>query len=146
MRLNSVVGAGQARNRVQQDDHVALMLDHALGFLDDHFGHLHVPLRRLVERGADHLRSAASPLHVGDFLGPLVNEQDEEVGLRIVLENGVGQLLHQHGLARARRSNDQAAAALADRAHQIEHPRRELVIDGLKDEPLVRKERREVIE
>jgi cobyrinic acid a,c-diamide synthase len=37
-----VVGAREARDRVEQDHHVAAVLDQALGLLDDHLGHLHV--------------------------------------------------------------------------------------------------------
>ena len=48
-RHDRVVGARQARDRVEQDDDVLLVLDQPLGLLDDHLGHLHVPLRRLVE-------------------------------------------------------------------------------------------------
>ena len=127
VRLHGVVGAGQAGDGVEQDDDVALVLDHALGLFDDHLGHLHVPLGRFVEGRADDLGAAAGALHVGDFLGPLVDQQDEQVGLGVVLEDGVGQLLHQHGLAGARRRDDQAARAFADGADQVQHARGQLV-------------------
>jgi hypothetical protein len=48
-----VVGAAQAGDRVQQDHHVALVLDQALGLLDDHLGHLDVTGRRFVEGRGD---------------------------------------------------------------------------------------------
>ena len=57
---DGVVGARQARDRVEQDDDVLLVLDQALGLLDDHLGHLHVALRRLVERRRDDLAVAPS--------------------------------------------------------------------------------------
>ena len=52
-RDDGVVGARQARDRVEQDHHVLLVLDQALGLLDHHLGHLHVALRRLVEGRAE---------------------------------------------------------------------------------------------
>jgi hypothetical protein len=53
-RHHGVVGAGQAGDRVEQDDHVLLVLDQALGLLDDHLGDLDVAGGRLVEgRGHD---------------------------------------------------------------------------------------------
>ena len=55
-----VVGARQARDRVEQDDDVLLVLDEALGLLDHHLGDLHVALRRLVERRRDDLAAAPS--------------------------------------------------------------------------------------
>ena len=42
-RHDRVVGARQAGDRVEQDDDVLLVLDQALGLLDDHLGDLHVP-------------------------------------------------------------------------------------------------------
>ena len=37
-----VVGAGETRDGVEQNDHVFLVLEQALGLFDDHLGHLHV--------------------------------------------------------------------------------------------------------
>ena len=83
-----VVGAGEARDRVEEDDDVALVLDEALGLLDDHLGHLDVARRRLVEGRADDL-ALHRPLHVGDLLGPLVDEQDDERDLGVVRRDRV---------------------------------------------------------
>ena len=46
---SSMLRAGEARQRVEQDDHVALVLDEALGLLNHHVGDLHVACRRFVE-------------------------------------------------------------------------------------------------
>ena len=82
-RHDGVVGARQARDRVEQDDDVLLVLDQALGLLDHHLGDLHVALRRLVEGRRDDL-AADRALHVGDFFRPLVDEQDDQVHLGVV--------------------------------------------------------------
>src|SRR2546430_12538368 len=52
---------------------------------------------RLVERGRDHLhiRSLDVLLHVRHLLGPLVDQQHDEVDLGMVLDDGVGELLQQ---------------------------------------------------
>ena len=68
----------QTGDRVEQDHHVAAVLHQPLGLLDHHVGHLHVAVGRLVEGGGDHLRLHVL-LHVGDFLGPLVDQQHDEV-------------------------------------------------------------------
>ena len=60
--------------------------------------------------------------------------------------DGVGDVLQQHRLAGARRRHDQAALALADGRQQVEHARRDVVLDGLQPDPLLRVERREVVE
>jgi hypothetical protein len=59
------------------------------------------------------------------------------------------RVLHQHGLAGARRRHDQGALALADRRHDVDDPRREVLLGRvvqLELEPLRREERRQVVE
>ena len=55
-------------------------------------------------------------LDFGDFLGPLIDEQDDELDLGMILHHGLGDVLEQRGLAGARRRDDEAALAFADRA------------------------------
>ena len=139
MRLDRIVSARKSRNRVEQDDDVALFLDHALGLFDHHLGDLHMALGRFIEGGADHFRGFATALHFGDFLGALIDQQDEQIRLRIVLQNRVRQFLHEHGFARARRRDDQAARPLADRADKVEHARRQFIGLRLQQEAFIRK-------
>ena len=106
VRLHGVVRAGQAGNGIEENHHVLAVLHHAPSFFDNHFSHLHVPLGRLVKGGAHDLRSDTGALHIGHFLRPLVNEQDDEVGIRVILQHGVGKLLHEHRLAGPRRGHD----------------------------------------
>ena len=82
-RTHAVVGARQAGHRVQEDDDVLLVLDQPLRLFDDHLGDLHVALRRLVE-GRRHDLAIHRALHVGDLLGALVNQQDDQEHLRVV--------------------------------------------------------------
>jgi hypothetical protein len=76
-RDDGVVGAAQAGDRVEQDDDVALVLDQALGLFDHHFGDLHVARGGFVEGRGDNLALHAA-LHVGDFLGALVDQQHDQ--------------------------------------------------------------------
>ena len=78
------------------------MFDQALGFFNHHFGHLNVTRRRLVERRGDDL-ALHRALHVGNFFRTLVDEQHNQHNLRMVGGDGVGNILQDHGLARARR-------------------------------------------
>ena len=48
-----VVGAGQAGDRVEQDDHVLAALDHALGLFQHDLADVDVLAGRLVERAGD---------------------------------------------------------------------------------------------
>ena len=75
--LDGVVGAGQTRNRIQQNHRIAFVLDHPLGFFDDHFGDLDVPFWRLVKGRTNDFGAFATALHVGDFFRPFINQQYE---------------------------------------------------------------------
>jgi hypothetical protein len=81
-----------------------------------------MPLGRFVERAADDLGSSPfhRAFHVGHFLGPLVDEQHDDVTLRVVLQHTVGDLLQQHRLPRTRWGNDQATLPFADRRHEVQ--------------------------
>ena len=100
--------------------------------------------------GSSKVEEITSPLHralhVGDLFGPLVDEQHDQVDLGVVGGDAVGDVLQQHRLAGARRRDDQAALPLADRHHQVEDARRQVVAVGLERDALLRVERRQVLE
>ena len=118
-RQGQVVGARQARDGVQQDDHVAAGLDLALGDLERHLGHPGVVLGRLVEGGADDL-ALDRAAHVGDLLRALADERDHEQDLRVVGGDAVGDALEQHRLAGLGRADDERALALADGVDEVD--------------------------
>jgi hypothetical protein len=121
------------------------VLNEALGLLDDHLGDLDVAGGGLVEGGGDDL-SLDRTLHVGDFFGALVDEQDDEDDLRVVRGDGVGDGLQKHGLASTRRRDDEAALAFADWGEQVHDPAGEVLADGLHLDALLGIERGEVVE
>ncbi len=86
------------------------------------------------------------PLHVGHFLGPLVDQEDDQVQLGVVLRDGGGHLLEQDRLARARGGDDQAALALADRGEQVHHPHAQRLGPGFEVDGLVRVDRGQLVE
>ena len=116
---HGVVGASQTRDGVEEDDYVALVLDEALGLLDDHFCHLDVSARRLVEGGSNHF-ALYRTRHFRHFLGPLVDEQHDEVNLGVVVGDAGGNVLQQHGLAGLRRRDDETTLALAERRAEVD--------------------------
>src|SRR6266536_2912020 len=140
-----VVGTRQAGDAVQQDHHVLAVLDQALGPLDGQLGDLAVVVAGPVEGRGDHLRPGRA-LHVGDLFRPLADQQDDQDHLGIVDADRVGDLLHQGGLARLGRGHDQPALALADRAHDVHDPGRDLRRGVLEPETLVGVQRGEVFE
>ena len=124
------------------------MLDQALGLFDDHLGDLDVAHRRLVEGRGNHL-ALHRALHVGDFLRPLVDQKHDQIAFRMIVGDRMGDVLQQHGLAGARRRHDQGALAFADRRHDVDDARREILLGRILVfhlQPLVRIERRQVVE
>jgi len=80
------------------------------------------------------------------FLGTLVDQQHDERDLGVVGGNGVGDALQEHGLAGARRRNDQAALSLPQRCQQVHHAAGVVLLDGFQLDALVGVEGRQVVE
>ncbi len=118
--LDRVVRPRQAGERVHDQHDVLTQLDPPAGALERELRHRHVLLRRIVEARRDHLADAHR-LHLEDFLGPLVHQQDEQAGLGIVRADSLGDGLEHHRLARLGRGDDQGALALAERAEDVDH-------------------------
>src|SRR5207248_9122144 len=73
-----------------------------------HHRYLHsFPTRRssdLLVEGGGHDLASHRPLHVGHFLGALVDQQDDEEGVGVVGGDGVRDVLQEHSLAGDRKS------------------------------------------
>src|SRR5690606_18784567 len=79
-----VEAAPQAGQRVEQQHHVVPLLDEALGILQRQRRYAYVVVFfAVVRRGKD--LASRRPAEVGDLLGPLVDEQGDELDLRVVL-------------------------------------------------------------
>ena len=63
---------------------------------------------------------------VRDLLGPLVDQQQDQVHLGVVLGDGLAQVLEQRGLARLGRRHDQAALAAPDGRDQVDDAQADL--------------------
>ena len=114
-RHDVVVGTGQTGDGVQQDDHVFLQLDQALGALDHHLGHVDV-----AGEGRGNDFTAHRTLHFRHFFRALVHQQHHQVHVGVVGRDGVGNVLHHHGLAALGRGNDQRALTTTDRGDDVD--------------------------
>ena len=140
-----VIGACQACNAVEEDDHIAFVFDKSLGFFHYHFCNLDMAGSRFVECGADNL-PVYRTLHIGNFLRPLINQKNNQNNLGMVLRNRVGNRLKQHCFARSRRGDDQPALAFPDGRQHIHHSSRKVVRSCFQLQMLVRIQRGQIVE
>ena len=94
-RNHQVVSPGQSGDTIQQDHHVHLVLHQSLRTLDHHLGDALVVLRQFVKGGMDHLHVGAVDglLDIRHLLGPLVNQQNQHMHLRIGAQDRPGHIL-----------------------------------------------------
>src|SRR5699024_7754333 len=144
-RLGDVVGTPEAGDVVKQDDDVRAHLDQALGALDGEFGDRRVIVGGPIEGRGDDL-ALDGTLHVRDFLGTFVDEDDHEVRFGIVLGDRIRDLLHDRGLTGLRGRDDETALALADGRDEVDQTRRVQLRGGLQPQALLRVERGELRE
>jgi len=89
-----------------------------LGLLDHQAGDAHVAGDVLIVAAEDDF-AVYGAAHVGDFLGPLVDEQDHHVDVGMVGGDAGGHLLQEHRLAGSRRGDDEAPLAQSDGGHEV---------------------------
>ena len=119
------------------------MLDQTLGPFNDHFRYPFMVLGQLV-------KSRINDFHIGafngfpdirDFLGTLIDQQDDQVDLRIVIFDGTGHLFEQGRLTGLGRGDDHAPLAFADRTDQVHDPHGDAGAFPFQADPFIRKYR-----
>ncbi len=144
-RNNEIIGTGQAGDGVEKDGDILALLHKALRAFNGHLGHALMMLWKLVEGRINDCHETALNLllHIRDLLWPLINEKNEKMHLRFVLDNGLRHLLKERGLTSLRRRNDHATLALSDRGQQVQNAegRRRLLVRHLEADTLVREDR-----
>ena len=78
-----------------------------------------MPAGRLVESTGNHFTSHRTG-HLRYFFRTLIDEQHNQVTLRMLRRDGEGDVLQHHGFARLGRRNDHAALALAYGGDEID--------------------------
>jgi hypothetical protein len=105
-------------------------LHDALGPLVDELRHPDVVLGRLIKGAGDDLGPRYAFPEVRDLLGPLVNEEDDDLDVGLVLEDGVGDLLEEGGLPGLGRGHDEPPLSPADGGQEVYHPGGKLLRGG----------------
>ena len=117
--LGGVEGPGQPGDGIEDDDRIATLLDPAACALHRELREGHMALGGMVEAGGDDLAHPRH-LHLAHFLGPFVHQQDEELGVRVVVRDAGGNGLQHGGLAGLGGSDDQRALAEAERGDEVD--------------------------
>ena len=117
--LGGVEGPGQPGDGIEDDDGVATLLDPAARALHRELREGHMALGGMVEAGGDDLAHPRH-FHLAHFLGPFVHQQDEELGLRVVVRDAGGDGLQHGGLAGLGGGDDQRALAEAERCDEVD--------------------------
>jgi hypothetical protein len=115
--------------RIEQHKNILAAFHHAAAALDHEARKAHVRFQILVVGGGDDF-GLDRALEIRDFLGALVNQKNHRMNFGMVGGDGVGDLLEDGRLARARRRDDQAARAFADGRDQVNDARFEQVGRG----------------
>ena len=74
-----------------------------------------------IHGGGDDFAADAT-LHFRDFLGAFVDQQDHQMDFRMILANGVGNLLEEHRFACPGRSDEQSPLSFPDRSQEVHDP------------------------
>ena len=124
------------------------MLYQALRPLDHHLRHTLVVLRQFIKRRVDdfNIVSLDGLLDVRYLLRTLVDQQDQQMDLRIIPPYGQRHLLKQGCLTSFRRRHDHTALPLPDRRQEIYDPHGSARLAALKPESLIREDRRHILE
>ena len=89
-RDDGVVGTGQTGDGVSRMTTSFLCSTRRLAFSIDHFGDLDVTGRPARRRWSDHF-ALHHPLHLGHFFRTLVNQQDDQLAIRVVVRRCSGR-------------------------------------------------------
>ena len=135
--LEVIVTAGEAGNRVEEDDDGFVEFNEALSAVEDHLGHLGVALRIFVEGGAvDFCVYGTS--EVSDFFGTFVDEENDEGCFWVVFDDGLRDVFEKDRLSCTRRCDDEGALSFAERCYEIDGSRTDGAGTGIfEDDALV---------
>ena len=90
-----------------------------------------VALRRFIEGRGHDFALGVTP-EIGDFLRPLVDQQEDQFHLRTVRGDRVRDVLQQDGLARARWRDNQAPLPKPDWRQNVDRPHRDVLAMNLR--------------
>ena len=144
--LEVVVGAGHASDGIEEDDDIAAEFNEALGAVGYAFADLDMAGHGFIECGCVNF-AIEGPPHIGDFLGALVDEEEDEGGLGMVDADAAGEGLKKNRLSSSGRCGDETSLAHAERGNKIDGARGEFGVPRcFQEDAAVGKKRSEFVE
>ena len=143
-----VVSSGQSRDAVQKNHHILFVLHQTLCPLDDHLGYPLVVLGQLVEGGIDNLHILALDglLDIGNLLRPLIDQQNDQMHVRMGYRDGARDLLQKRRLSGFGLGDNHASLSFSDGGNQIHDPHGHRTARPLQSDALIRENRRQIFE
>ena len=136
-----IKGAGRARDRVEQNENILAGFDETLGALDRELSDARVTLDIAVVRARHDFRQRTRAPKIRHFFRTFVDEENDQLHLRMILDDRVGDVMQQRRLAGAGRRDNQTALSHSERRHQIHDARRVTIRHGLELDAPVRIDR-----
>ena len=93
VRLHRVIGPRQTGDAIQKDHHIRSLLRQTLRPLNHHLRNMHMSIRGFIKGRANHL-PLDRPSHIRHLFRALINQKHDQMGLRIIRRDGIGDLLH----------------------------------------------------
>ena len=105
-------------------------------------------LRKLIKSGIDHFHiiSVDRFLNIGNFLGTLIDQQDQHMHLGIAAQNRFSHFLQQRCLTCLGRGYDHTTLSLTDGTHQIHNSHGNAAAGSLHFDPLIGEDRSHIFE
>ena len=86
------MSASQSGDGIEDNNHIPAIFHHPFGLLQSNFADVGMLARWFIESASYHLRVAPTNLtkHFSHFLGPFVNQEDNQVALGVIGLNSLG--------------------------------------------------------
>lgn len=128
----AIVCAGEAGDRVHQQENIFACFDEALGTLDGQLGDAAVIAWLFVIGTCVNFCAGEGAAEFGHLFRALIDQDDHQMdGFLIFFSNGLGHVQEKCGFAGSGRRDDQATLAATDGCHDIDDARGEALGSGL---------------
>ena len=142
-----VVRPRQSCDTVDKNGHILFMLYQTFCPLDHHLRYPLMVFRQLIKGRIDHFHilSANSFLDIRHFFWPFIDQQNDQMHLRIIAQNRLRRFLQKGSFTCLWRRNDHSPLSLTNRADQIGDPHGHTSTGPFQTKSLIRENRGHIL-